>query len=266
MAKNQYHSILMEDTESNVNIVNDHESLFSTLPYYIYDELVLNIHNDNFAFKDFLEILNKPIVKLQKKVIENQYLIYHNKNNNNELNSFINSLSCSYYHENLMALCFGLRLGGTKNLAFIKKLINIIFKLNISIFIQQQRKMLIPKNAITQLSSKNKINNRLGYSFILGHTCIHNFSKIMININIKKESEFNQLKNNNNLLDDIYKTVNFLINEYIPVDIFLNCHKKYIKSPIISTDNKFASTLGQMNYFSIKNKNVKKIDILVKSF
>lgn len=233
------------------------------IPDYINDEIIHGLFNDELGLKEFIDVFNQKIYQLSYKIQTSRWLLMRKQQG--ELQGLLSTIASSLDKNKFFKYAFIANQGGTSNLALINQVINDVFKYNIQVKPRMNKRYLLPKDSITRLGSQQKVNNQLGFGFLLGTTCHVYFRELNILIRPQNNQQLNNIKQSSNLTENIINCVEFLLNEYCHISVYLLIKRSYLTVPQLSANSKKAFRLGEVDYFPMKNAENNEVKILMKS-
>ncbi|MDN3610122.1 type VI secretion system baseplate subunit TssG [Vibrio ostreicida] len=233
------------------------------IPNYIYEELLLALHSDDHALKDFLDVFNQRYFEMVSQLEVGAWLIVQNELSpaKTSLLQHIATLKKSHgkYFQYSMLLSQGQR-----NLATLKQLLNDYFPFDVSVAMKTHERRQLPADSLTRLGQNEGFNSRVGQGFLLGKTCLTHFSHLIVHITPKTENELISIQSDPLLAKDMKELIQHYLKDNTPTSVYLNVKREYLNRPRLTSNKYNAAKLGEVDCLAPERKPQQIVSILLK--
>ncbi|KJY83407.1 hypothetical protein TW81_10495 [Vibrio galatheae] len=233
------------------------------IPFYIYEELLAALHDDDHALKDFLDVFNQRYFELVAQLEVAPWLIVQNELHPDKTSLLNNIAALEERHKNFFQYSFLLS-QNSRNLASLQQILNDYFPFDIEVSTKQQERRQLPMDSLTKLGAKRNFNSRIGQGFLLGKTCMIHFSHIVVSIKPANEQDLLDIQSDRMLARSMRELIQHYLRDHTPVSIYLKVKREYLSRPTLSSNKSRAAKLGEVDCLAPERKPHKMISILLK--
>jgi type VI secretion system protein ImpH len=228
------------------------------LPDYLYEELLVSLHDEEHSLDDFLDIFNHRYFELTQRVTVNDSLLVREEQRSWRDN-FVHDNSGNHCLNNLAALPtmtdgasdlfrFSVLMGlKVRSLGGLQKLLTDYLPYKIHLKVTPQRQQRLTPTSFTQIGTSKFQNNQLGLGFLLGKQCHLNFQQMQIWVEPANRQEYLQLKSDKRFIKTIYTLVRGYLRESADVLFYLYVKRSFLSQPVLSINSDTAVQLGESN-------------------
>ncbi|NOH80009.1 type VI secretion system baseplate subunit TssG [Vibrio sp. RE86] len=233
------------------------------IPYYIYEELLAALHDDDHALKDFLDVFNQRYFELVSQLEVRPWLAIQNELEP-EKSKLLNQLSAlKDTHGHLFQYTFLLN-QGSRNLSALEQILNDYFPYDIEVATKPQERRQLPVDSLTRLGTHSTYNSRIGQGFLIGKTCLTHYSHLVVSIMPSSEQDLIDIQNDAQLAKTMRGLIEHFLRDNTPVSIYLKVKRAYLSRPTLSSNMQSAAKLGEVDCLAPERKPTQMISILLK--
>lgn len=233
------------------------------IPYYIYEELLLALHDDDHALKDFLDVFNQRYFELVAELESRQWLLVQNELNADKTQLLHNIAALKDEHAHLFQYSLLLN-QNSRSLTGLEQILNDYFPYEIDVTTKHFERRKLPSDSLTRLGASQAYNSRIGQGFLIGKTCLTHFTHLLVSIRPANEQELSDIQNDAMLADCMKTLIQHYLKDNTPVSIYLEVKRAYLARPKLSSNMNQAAKLGEVDCLAPERKPQQRIRILLK--
>lgn len=233
------------------------------IPYYIYEELLLALHDDDHALKDFLDVFNQRYFELAAQLESKQWLLVQDELAPEKTQMLRELASLKEQHSHLFQYSLLLN-QQTRNIKTLKQILNDYFPYQIEVTTKQSERRQLPNDSLTRLGTDRSYNSRIGQGFLIGKTCLTHFTHLLISILPANEQELTDIQNDRELAGCMTELIQHYLRDNTPVSIYLEVKRAYLARPQLSSSRMNAAKLGEVDCLAPERKPQQRVRILLK--
>ncbi|OAJ92343.1 type VI secretion system baseplate subunit TssG [Vibrio bivalvicida] len=233
------------------------------IPYYIYEELLAALHDDDHALKDFLDVFNQRYFELIAQLETSPWLVVQNELHPEKTRLLNQIAALNDQHGNFFQYAFLLG-QSSRNLASLEQMLNDYFPFDIEVAAKQQERRQLPVDSLTKLGVNRTYNSRIGQGFLIGKTCLTHFNHLVVSIKPANEQDLIDIQNDRMLATSMRELIQHYLRDNTPVSIYLKVKREYLSRPKLSSNINRAAKLGEVDCLAPERKPHKMISILLK--
>ncbi|MCW8332973.1 type VI secretion system baseplate subunit TssG [Vibrio paucivorans] len=232
------------------------------IPNYIYEELLIALHKEDHALKDFLDVFNQRHFELVNKADSQRWLLLENELSpeKTRLLNQLSALKSSHGRYFQYSMLLGHK---TRHIGTLKQMLNDYFPYRIDVECNPSEKRQLPADSLTRLGNNEEYNCRIGQGFLLGKHCEAQFNHISIYIVPSSRTQFTQAQQDEQLGREVLQLAEHFIRDNTPISIYLSVKRTYLNQPVLSSDSKQAARLGEVDCLSPERKPNEIVRILI---
>jgi len=233
------------------------------IPYYIYEELLLALHDDDHALKDFLDVFNQRYFELVAQLESRQWLLVQHELNADKTQLLHNLAALKDEHAHLFQYSLLLN-QDSRSLTGLEQILNDYFPYEIDVTTKHFERRKLPSDSLTRLGENQAYNSRIGQGFLIGKTCLTHFTHLLVSIRPANEQELSDIQNDAMLADCMKTLIQHYLKDNTPVSIYLEVKRAYLARPKLSSNMNQAAKLGEVDCLAPERKPQQRIRILLK--
>lgn len=233
------------------------------IPYYIYEELLLALHDDDHALKDFLDVFNQRYFELVSQLESRQWLLVQNELNSDKTQLLHHIAALKEEHAHLFQYSLLLN-QSSRSLTGLEQILNDYFPYEIDVTAKRFERRQLPSDSLTRLGTNQAYNSRIGQGFLIGKTCLTHFTHLLVSIRPANEQELLDIQNDAMLADCMKTLIQHYLKDNTPVSIYLEVKRAYLARPKLSSNMNQAAKLGEVDCLAPERKPQQRIRILLK--
>ncbi|TFH90621.1 type VI secretion system baseplate subunit TssG [Vibrio ouci] len=233
------------------------------IPYYIYEELLLALHDDDHALKDFLDVFNQRYFELVAQLESRQWLLVQNELNADKTQLLHHIAALKDEHAHLFQYSLLLN-QNSRSLTGLEQILNDYFPYEIEVTTKHFERRKLPSDSLTRLGANQAYNSRIGQGFLIGKTCLTHFTHLLVSIRPANEQELSDIQNDAMLADCMKTLIQHYLKDNTPVSIYLEVKRAYLARPKLSSNMNQAAKLGEVDCLAPERKPQQRIRILLK--
>lgn len=233
------------------------------IPYYIYEELLLALHDDDHALKDFLDVFNQRYFELVAQLESRQWLLVQNELNADKTQLLHHIAALKDEHAHLFQYSLLLN-QNSRSLTGLEHILNDYFPYEIEVTAKHFERRKLPSDSLTRLGANQTYNSRIGQGFLIGKTCLTHFTHLLVSIRPANEQELSDIQNDAMLADCMKTLIQHYLKDNTPVSIYLEVKRAYLARPKLSSNMNQAAKLGEVDCLAPERKPQQRIRILLK--
>ncbi|MFM2589854.1 type VI secretion system baseplate subunit TssG [Vibrio sp. TBV020] len=233
------------------------------IPYYIYEELLLALHDDDHALKDFLDVFNQRYFELVSQLESRQWLLVQNELSPEKTQMLHQIAALKKEHSHLFQYSLLLN-QHSRNLGSLEQILNDYFPYEIDVVAKHFERRQLPQDSLTRLGTHSSYNSRIGKGFLIGKTCLTHFTHLLVSIKPANEQELTDIQNDLMLANCMKEMIQHYLKDNTPVSIYLEVKRSYLARPQLSSNINQAAKLGEVDCLAPERKPQQRIRILLK--
>ncbi|UJF17205.1 type VI secretion system baseplate subunit TssG [Vibrio sp. SS-MA-C1-2] len=226
------------------------------IPDYIYNEMLVRLHQDEDGLRDFLNVFNQRYLELFSSVELKQNLLlkkeseHREKNKFKQTDTFISLFGLATDDQFTSAISLirhGLNISSkNRSLTGLKRVLTDYFKLDIQLKVKSSNTFRLSREYQTQLGQCLGKNNQLGLGVVLGNHVEQYYQSIDVLISPNSKKQYQQLQNIRNLRRMMLVIINKYLRDSVDVKLYFYVKRAFIDPPQL-INNKCGFSLGEAN-------------------
>lgn len=233
------------------------------IPYYIYEELLAALHEDDHALKDFLDVFNQRYFELIAQLETQPWLLVQNELYPDKTRLLNQLAALKEQHGHFFQYAFLLG-QSSRSLGAIEQMLNDYFPFHIEVAAKHYERRQLPIDSLTRLGSHPDYNCRIGQGFLIGKTCLTHFNHLIVSIKPSSEQQLWDIQNDPMLADCMRDLIQHYLRDNTPISIYLKVKREYLSRPKLSSNSNLAAKLGEVDCLAPERKPQQMISILLK--
>ncbi|MDC5806618.1 type VI secretion system baseplate subunit TssG [Vibrio europaeus] len=233
------------------------------IPYYIYEELLAALHDDDHALKDFLDVFNQRYFELVAQLETSPWLVVQNELHPEKSRLLNHIAALNDEHGNFFQYSFLLG-QNSRNLSSLEQMLNDYFTYEIEVSTKHQERRQLPVDSLTKLGINRTYNSRIGQGFLIGKTCLTHFNHLVVSIKPANEQDLLDIQNDRMLASSMRELIQHYLRDNTQVSIYLKVKREYLSRPTLSSNINRAAKLGEVDCLAPERKPHQMISILLK--
>ncbi|MGD8230491.1 type VI secretion system baseplate subunit TssG [Vibrio sp. TRT 1302] len=233
------------------------------IPYYIYEELLAALHDDDHALKDFLDVFNQRYFELIAQLETQPWLLVQNELYPDKTQLLNQLAALEQQHGQFFQYAFLLS-QSSRNLNALEQMLNDYFPFDIEVTAKHHERRQLPVDSLTRLGTHPDYNSRAGQGFLIGKTCLTHFNHLVVSIKPSNEQQLWDIQNDTMLARCMRDLIQHYMRDNTPISIYLKVKREYLSRPKLSSNKNLAAKLGEVDCLAPERQPQQLISILLK--
>ena len=233
------------------------------IPFYIYEELLAALHDDDHALKDFLDVFNQRYFEIIAQLESSPWLLVQDEISPDKTALLNHLAALKDEHSKYFQYAFLLS-QSSRNIVNLQQMLNDYFPYAIEVSTKPYERRKLPQDSLTRVGTKPDYNSRIGQGFLIGKTCLTHFSHIIVAVKPNNEQELADIQQDDRLASEMRGFIQHYLRDQTPVSIYLKVRRAYLTRPVLSGNRISAARLGEVDCLAPERKPQQLVSILLK--